>query len=143
LVRLTVVTGPPAGGKTTHIREHAAAGDVVIDLDRIASVLTTEGGPDHGHVTAVTRVARAARDAAIREALSLTDDTAVWLIDSNPTPAALARYTERGARVVTCDPGPDVLAQRLADRGPDAARAARQYQARTTRPRPPFSPLDW
>jgi hypothetical protein len=38
--RVMLVCGPPAAGKTTYVREHAAACDIVIDLD----VIVTEMG---------------------------------------------------------------------------------------------------
>ena len=34
--RVKMVCGPPAAGKTTYVRKHAAPGDIVIDLDLIA-----------------------------------------------------------------------------------------------------------
>ena len=44
---LTIVTGPPCGGKTTHIANHAHPGDIIIDLDRIALALTTDDTTHH------------------------------------------------------------------------------------------------
>ena len=38
--RLTIVFGPPASGKSTHIKANAKPGDVVIDLDVIRSELS-------------------------------------------------------------------------------------------------------
>ena len=38
---LYVVTGPPCGGKSTYVREHAKPGDFVIDLDRLALAITS------------------------------------------------------------------------------------------------------
>ena len=43
LIPLTIVCGPPAGGKSTWVRNHAAPGDLVIDLDVIASTLSGQG----------------------------------------------------------------------------------------------------
>lgn len=37
---LTIVCGPPGSGKTTYVHEHAAVGDIVIDLDAITSELS-------------------------------------------------------------------------------------------------------
>lgn len=46
LIPVTIVCGPPASGKTHYVREHKADGDLVIDLDQIASTL---GAPElHG-----------------------------------------------------------------------------------------------
>jgi predicted kinase len=33
---LTVVIGPPAGGKSTWVLERAKPGDIVVDFDRLA-----------------------------------------------------------------------------------------------------------
>jgi hypothetical protein len=43
--RVRLVCGPPAAGKTTYVRAHAAADDIVIDLDAIAC----EQGFDRDH----------------------------------------------------------------------------------------------
>ena len=45
-IPLTIVTGPPAGGKSTYVREHAAPGDLVVDLDTIAANLSGHGAHD-------------------------------------------------------------------------------------------------
>ena len=45
-VPLTIVTGPPAGGKNTYVDQYAAPGDLIIDLDIIATDLS---GQQHGH----------------------------------------------------------------------------------------------
>jgi hypothetical protein len=44
---LTVVVGPPAGGKSTWVLERAGPGDIVIDFDRLAVALTGEGRVSH------------------------------------------------------------------------------------------------
>ena len=111
VVRLTVVTGPPCGGKSTYIRERAAVGDVVIDLDRLALALTSEDTEHHDYGGHVLAVAQAARRAAVDTALDL--DARVWLIDTIPTPRSRARYREVGAEVVVCDPGEDVVFDRI------------------------------
>jgi len=41
-IPLTIVCGPPAGGKTTWVAQHKADGDVVIDLDEIGARLSGE-----------------------------------------------------------------------------------------------------
>ncbi len=45
-VPLTIVTGPPAGGKNTYVDQHAAPGDLIIDLDMIAADLSGHHGHD-------------------------------------------------------------------------------------------------
>ena len=76
-----LICGPPGSGKTTYVKEHMIEGDLVVDLDAIASALA--GG---GHY---------ARNGAIRDAALLVkemllsqpfdDVRAIWLIDSGQT----------------------------------------------------------
>lgn len=106
---LTVVIGPPAGGKSTWVLERAKPGDVVIDFDRMAVALSGQGGDSHDHASAVTVVTRAARTAAIEAALKLANTTDVYLIHSSPGAARMQQYRDLGAEVVTIDPGRDVV----------------------------------
>lgn len=39
---LYLVTGPPAAGKSTWVRKHATHGDITIDYDALATVLTPQ-----------------------------------------------------------------------------------------------------
>lgn len=109
---LTVVVGPPAGGKSTWVLEHAKPGDVVIDFDRLAVALTGPGGDPHDHAPAVTTVARAARTAALEAAVKLAGKADVYLIHSSPGRERMQRYLELGARVEVVDPGRDVVRAR-------------------------------
>lgn len=97
---LTVVTGPPCAGKTTHVRQHAKPGDIVIDYDHIAQAI---GSPDtHDHPAPIAYVARAMRTTAIRAALGCARRGArVWIIDTTPTPHRQHQYAKAGAEVVT------------------------------------------
>ena len=45
---VTVVTGPPAAGKTTYCAEHAGPGDVVGEFAALAAALLGPGAPPHG-----------------------------------------------------------------------------------------------
>lgn len=110
--QVTVVTGPPAAGKTTFVRENAKPGDVVIDYDALAVALQLPGAHPHDHPPAVLHVAAAARTAAIAAATGPRGRAPVWLIDSRPTPKRMAGYRARGWRVVTIDPGRDVVLAR-------------------------------
>ncbi len=62
---LTVVIGPPAGGKSTWVMEQAKAGDIVIDFDRLAVALSGPGADPHDHPPYLVAVTQAARTAAI------------------------------------------------------------------------------
>ena len=111
---VNVVVGPPCAGKTTHVREHAAPGDVTIDLDAIAQAL---GSPDtHTAPTAVDTAARAARAAAIDAILAGIDGTA-WVIHTNPQPEQVARYVKAGAAFTVLDPGVETVTTRATEDG--------------------------
>jgi hypothetical protein len=115
---LTVVVGPPAGGKSTWVLERARPTDVVIDFDRLAVALTGHGGDPHDHAPVVTAVTRAARKAAIETALRHTGETDVYLIHSSPGAQRIAQYQQMGADIVTIDPGQDVVRERCKTQRP-------------------------
>jgi len=110
---MTVVVGPPAAGKSTWVRAHASAADVVIDYDLIAQALAGPGADTHDHTKAVSTLAHKARYAVIDEAVRHMADTDIYLIHSMPSAKHLARYRRLGARVVTVDPGRSVVEQRV------------------------------
>jgi hypothetical protein len=119
---LTVVMGPPCSGKTTWVREHAQPGDIVIDYDVLAVAFTGPGGHTHDHTPHVAAVTIAARKAATEAALRLAASVDVYLVHSNPTKARRAEYHRHGAKMVTLDPGRDVVRARA-----KAERTARTY----------------
>ena len=129
---LYVVTGPPAAGKSSWIDAHATARDIVIDLDRITQALTGPGAPTWNQNPLQLRVAHRARYAAIDEAITLRDRVDVYLIHTMPTPKARARYKRLDARIITVDPGRDIVMQRIeAMRDREMKRAAtRWYNSR-------------
>lgn len=109
---LTVVVGPPAGGKSTWVLERARPGDIVIDFDRLAVALSGQGGDPHDHTPAIAAVTKAARAAGIEAALRHARTVDVYLIHSSPGRQRMAEYRAMGAEVVTIDPGRDVVRQR-------------------------------
>jgi hypothetical protein len=129
---LYVVTGPPAAGKSSWIEARASASDVVIDLDRIALALAGPGAPRWQHDETLLRIAHRARFAAIDEAVKHRDQVDVYLIHTQPSAKALARYHRHRAQIVTVDPGQDVVMQRIqAMRDPGmVAVVTRWYRAR-------------
>lgn len=109
-MRLIVITGPPCAGKSTYAREHAGAGDVILDLDTIAHAL----GYPHEHIKpddrgmTVVRAALRARASALKEIGMHRSGRAgvAWLIDTNGT------HRHEADHVHTIDPGPDVCHMR-------------------------------
>ncbi|MDF2709301.1 MAG: hypothetical protein K0R62_4953 [Nonomuraea muscovyensis] len=110
---LYVITGPPASGKSSWIQSHATARDIVIDLDLITRALAGPGAPAWNQDPIVLRVAHRARYAAMDEAIALRDKVDVYLIHTMPSAKALAKYKRLDARIVTVDPGRDVVMQRI------------------------------
>lgn len=129
---LYVVTGPPASGKSSWIDARAKPTDIVIDLDRITRALSGPGAPQWNQDPTILRVAHRARYAAIDEAFTLCDKADVYLIHTRPSPKALAKYKRLEARIITVDPGRDIVMERIsAMRDPDMKRVAtRWYNSR-------------
>jgi len=118
---ITVVSGPPCGGKSTFVRNTSKPGDIVVDMDRIALALTTDGVGHHDYSPEVRQVARAARRAAVQEAMRVgqLSRVDVWIIHTDPSPEWKRRYRIVNAHVEVVDPGKDVCLSRLASR-PDS-----------------------
>lgn len=115
---ITVVSGPPCGGKSTFVREASSPGDIVIDMDKIALALTTDDVGHHDYSPEVRQVARAARRAAVQEAMRVAQLSRVnvWIIHTDPSPDWKRRYRVVSARMEVVDPGKDVCLSRLASR---------------------------
>ncbi|WP_267294092.1 ATP-binding protein [Mycobacterium hackensackense] len=132
---LYVVTGPPASGKSTWVRNHAQSGDITIDFDALASVLTpsTDGIVGHDHPVHVKAVTRAARQAAIDTALGVSGACDVYVIHSTPSADTLAKYEQHGAEIITIDPGMDtVLARAKAERPHQMQAAVKRWYRENT-----------
>lgn len=129
---LIVVTGPPAAGKSSWIQAHATARDIVIDLDLMALAMAGPGADHHAHSDVLMRVVHRARFAALNEAYEHLDKVDVYVIHTQPSAKALAKYKRLEARIVTVDPGREIVMQRIeAMRQPEMKRvASRWYNAR-------------
>ena len=115
---ITVVTGPPCAGKSFYIREMALPGDIVVDMDVIASALVVDDIEQHDYSDEVRAIARAARKAAVRESLRVGQVSRrnVWIVHTRPTAEWSRIYRSVNARVKVIDPGRDVCLSRLAER---------------------------
>lgn len=109
---LYLIVGPPAAGKSTHVRQHAKPGDITIDYDALANTLSVPGEDPHHHPDHVKKLTKATRQTAIDTALHLATEHNVWIIHSTPSDALLATYRRHGAQVITIDPGYDVVMAR-------------------------------
>lgn len=133
MANVTVVTGPPAAGKTTHVRQHAQPGDVIIDFDHLANALSGQDADNHDHPAHIQTVTKAARQAALHAAINTS--ARIWLIHATPSPKQQANYTARGAEIITIDPGKDTVMKRIkAERPERMAKAAGQWYANQAKP---------
>ncbi|WP_328860898.1 AAA family ATPase [Streptomyces sp. NBC_00306] len=110
---LYVVTGPPGAGKSSWIKAHAKASDIVIDLDLMALAMAGPGADHHDHSDVLTRVVHRARFAAMNEAFQHLDTTDVYLIHTMLTGKARAKYKRLNARIVVVDPGERAVRERV------------------------------
>ena len=117
---VVIITGPPASGKTTYVRNHAKPTDVVIDMDAIArALMPIPPAETHVYPEYVRHVAIKARAAAISAATRLRERTTVWLIHAVPQPDDLHDYKRLGWQVITVDPGRDVVEARMRTMRPE------------------------
>lgn len=122
---INIIIGPPCAGKSTYVRDNAAAGDVTVDFDTLARALGSPGS--HAAEGAVKQVAFAARAAAI-EKITQGVPASSWIIHTRPSAAQLEQYEKAGAIITLVDPGLDeCLARASEDKRPD--RTAQVIQA--------------
>lgn len=127
---LFVVVGPPASGKSTWVREHAQPGDITIDFDALANVLSPPDDKPHKHPPHVQAVTKAARQAAIDTALRHTHTVDVYVIHSMPGTKTMDAYRAHGAQIVVIDPGKSVVMARCkAERPWQIQQAAKEWYA--------------
>jgi hypothetical protein len=123
-IPLSIVSGPPASGKTTYIRQNAVDGDVIIDLDGLMMGLK----PGYQHWTG--SLDRALFNRAIRhrntmlDQLSMAKEGSAWFIVSAPTDAERKWWQARlGGAIVLLHPGIATCKARAIDRGTPKALA--------------------
>lgn len=120
---IRVVSGHICSGKSTFVRQHAAASDLVIDCDRLALALAPEGTEPYGFAAHHREVARRTRWHAIDEAVRLHRKPGgfdVWIVHAYPSPDDLARYRRLGASIREMEAEPDLLIERAKASRPPA-----------------------
>jgi len=112
--RLTVVTGPPCGGKTTYVRDHAGPDDVVIDYDDICEALGAE------RYRATPKIKAKAQDLFVRkvDAARRRSDLDVWIVWADPPAWRLSQLRKDGAEVVLVSAPMAVCLERAAAERP-------------------------
>ena len=117
-IPLTIVSGPPASGKTTYIKDNAKPGDIVIDLDSIMTSLRPgythwSGALDSGLFNQAIRQ----RNAMLAQLKRETGERA-WFIISAPTEAERSWWAKKlGGKTLLLHPGIDECKRRALDRG--------------------------
>lgn len=117
---ITVISGAPGSGKSTYVQENAQPGDIIIDMDLIASSLWVPTVTDvHAYPNHVREVARAARNAATNQAIKISHVSSrvnVWIIQTKLTKDLERAYRLSGARFVELDPGKYTCIERVQKR---------------------------
>lgn len=117
-IPLTIVSGPPASGKTTYIKENAKPGDIVIDLDSIMMKLRPgyqhwTGALDSGLFNQAIRQRNAMLGQLKRE-----HGKRAWFIISAPTDAERKWWADKlGGTTLLLHPGIDECKRRAEARG--------------------------
>lgn len=126
--RIMIVCGPPAGGKSTYVLDHAQPNDVLIDLDRLVDALTpgmrrTMEPPPH-----VKHLAIRARRTIIERATRMYTPCTVWMIHALPTAQDVAEYQGNRWPIIVIDPGRTVVEQRVhEERSPRLQRVTAEW----------------
>lgn len=115
--KVTLVWGPPCGGKNTYVNQHKSAGDLVVDFDAIITALGGSGShdqPEHLRPFTFDCV-----DVVMRRLHS--GDHVVpraWVIQSAPTRAD--RRPFRDCEVVAVVPSEEICRERAMRERPEA-----------------------
>jgi predicted kinase len=118
MMMIYIVSGAPCSGKSTWIKNNAKPGAIVIDTDRIALALTTEGTAHHNYNETIRSLAVTTRTSAIQAAIKFQRITDIYIIDTLPSDKSRALYQRLGAQWIQLDPGVEVVIQRIKQERP-------------------------
>jgi hypothetical protein len=135
-IPLTIVSGPPASGKTTYLQENARPGDVVIDLDGIMRRLR----PTYTHWSGGLN--KTLFNRAIRERNTMLgrlkgeSGKRAWFIVSAPTQAERNWWQSKlGGEIVLLHPGTEECKRRALERGtPQAVAGIDRWERASKQP---------
>lgn len=112
---VTLVTGPPCSGKSTHVTQHASDGDLIVDFDTIAREL---GSPRPWiHPPEIRRRAEVLTRQRLSQVRAMTEGRA-WIIRSVPNPGERQRLADwlHADHVLVLLPDTDTLQTRMRER---------------------------
>jgi hypothetical protein len=122
-IPITIVCGPPGAGKSTYVRDHAAPGDITIDLDDICASISQQWRPWSGDQSTRRNILEPALRIRNSRLGSLHSTPAVagvaaWFVVSAPFLNERRWWARKlGGTVVLLDPGPQVCKTRALARG--------------------------
>ena len=111
--KITVVYGPPASGKTTWVRKHITAGDLVIDFDAIMQAISFQS--DHMAPDTLRPFAEACRSTLIRM-LETTPTQRAFAIHSMLPDESRRSWQTMGAEFICIRTPAEVCKARIAQR---------------------------
>lgn len=123
-----IVTGPPCSGKSTYIKDNAKETDVIIDMDKLALALSHDNTLPFEYDDKVRKIARAARQAAVKEAIGQFQGERyrdLFIIHTDPSPDQRRSYRAANARFIELDPGKETCLKRLQNRPEENQKLAR------------------
>ncbi|MEV4173996.1 AAA family ATPase [Nonomuraea sp. NPDC049709] len=113
-VSVTLVAGPPCSGKSSYVREHALASDLVVDYDRLAAALRVDGEM-YAHLDSHRPFVAEARDAVLdRVILGNHGVRRVWVMATAAKRAVRESYRRRYAADVVVVWAPEEVCLRRA-----------------------------
>lgn len=119
--RVLIVCGAPGSGKTTWVREHAAEGDLVIDLDRVKHAIFA-GIEKHGEIgDEAVDVLRSVRDALFRKIAAGDFEGRAYVITTETDADRLERWREWLGADITVMPTTKEECLRRIEADPDRA----------------------
>lgn len=115
------VIGPPQGGKSSWVKTHAKPGDIVLDMDMLATAMLAglHNGTEHVEDKALRKLASSAWYGAYRHAVRVDEPIGVWLVKTIPatprSPKLLDEWVQLNYDIRVCDPGKDEVLRRQHD----------------------------